>query len=111
MGKVAAVAFSLETRSMAIAGNGLRVRLANGGVIELSGHRRPVLCVAFSLDGKMVVSGGCDAEPGLWRAQDGMEMHVFTGHGDEVQAVTFAPDGRTIYSGSADGTVRRWTVP
>jgi serine/threonine protein kinase len=111
VGKVQAVAFSGPTKRMAMAGDGLRVRHANGAVVELNGHDGPVLCVAFSPDGELVVSGGTDGSVRLWRAADGMELHTYEAHSDKVHAVTFTPDGSTIYSGSADSTLRRWTWP
>ncbi len=111
VGKIQAVAFSAPTKRMAMAGNGLRVRHADGTVHELNGHDGPVLCVAFSPDGALVVSGGADRRIRLWRAADGMGLHTYQGHSDKVHAVTFTPDGSTIYSGSADGTLRRWTWP
>jgi WD40 repeat protein len=110
-GKVHAVAFNSPSKRMAIAGDGLRVRQMDGTMTELPGHDGPVLCVAFSPDGELVVSGGADSNLRLWRAADGTELHTYVGHGDKVHAIVFTPDGRTIYSGSEDGILRRWTWP
>jgi WD40 repeat protein/energy-coupling factor transporter ATP-binding protein EcfA2 len=72
--------------------------------------------VAFSLDGKYVVSGGCDLYPSctqgsarVWEATTGKEI-ARTTYGREVTQVAFSPDGKYIVSGSDDGTARVWDV-
>jgi serine/threonine protein kinase len=111
VGKVQAVAFNAPSKRMAVAGEVLCVRQSDGAMTELNGHDGPILCVAFSADGELVVSGGADRTIRLWRAADGTQLHTYVGHGDEVHAVIFTLDGRTIYSGSEDGVLRRWTLP
>jgi serine/threonine protein kinase len=110
VGPVEALAFGGPSKRVAIAGDELRVRQANGTFTQLHGHRGPVLCVAFSSDGLLLLSGGSDNTVRLWRAEDGEELRCFEGHTGKVHAVAFAPDGRFAYSGSADGTVRRWPL-
>jgi serine/threonine protein kinase len=111
MGAVQTVAFGGPSKRLAMAGNGLSLRQASGAVSPLFGHEGEVLCVAFSVDGALLASGGADRTIRLWRCEDGEELTCWTGHTDKVQSLAFSPDGRTVYSGGADGKLRRWFVP
>jgi WD40 repeat protein len=78
-------------------------------VAVLKGHTRPPWCVAFSPDGKRIVTGGgADETIRLWDARTGQEIMIIGRHPDEVTSVTFSPDGRKIVSTSDDGDVRVW---
>ena len=67
------------------------------------------MSVAFSPDGKRIVSGSCDNTVRLWDAATGQPIgQPLTGHTDTVSSVAFSPDGKRIASGSADDTVRLW---
>jgi dipeptidyl aminopeptidase/acylaminoacyl peptidase len=70
-------------------------------------HGSIVLAVAFSPDGRYVVSGSWDDTARVWEAASGREVARVT-HGAEVSAVTFSPDGRYVVSGSWDDTARVW---
>jgi serine/threonine protein kinase len=111
VGKVLAVAFGGPSRRIAMAGDGLRVRQANGSFTALAGHRGVVLCVAFTPDGQRLLSGGSDGTVRLWRVEDGEELRCYEGHAGKVHAVAVGPDGKTAFSGSAGGTIRRWSLP
>ncbi|KDR70482.1 hypothetical protein GALMADRAFT_76143, partial [Galerina marginata CBS 339.88] len=65
--------------------------------------------VAFSADGKYIVSGLADSTIQIWDAETRKTMGgPLRGHTDRVISVAFSPDGRRIVSGSRDNTVRLW---
>ncbi|MCH8241546.1 MAG: hypothetical protein IH897_02920 [Planctomycetes bacterium] len=64
--------------------------------------------VAFSPDGRRIVSGSLDRTLKVWDAQSGRETLTLKGHTGEVSSVAFSPDGRRIVSGSSDKTLKVW---
>ena len=76
----------------------------------LEGHSGPVNSVAFSPDGKQVVSGSADKTVRFWDVVTGAELQTLKGHSDYVRLVAFSPDGKQVVSGSEDKTVRLWDV-
>ena len=75
----------------------------------LQGHAEGVTSVAFSPDGKYIVSGSEDTTIRMWDAQTGkLVLDPFEGHTDDVNSVAFSPDGKYIVSGSWDKTIRLW---
>jgi eukaryotic-like serine/threonine-protein kinase len=87
-------------------------------LLTLKGNAEEVHSVAFSPDGKRVVSGGglqfddpANPLPGelkVWDAETGKELRNITGHKGMVASVAFSPDGERILSGGADKTVKVW---
>ena len=75
----------------------------------LRGHRATVTCVAYSPDGRCVVSGSKDSTVRIWDAKTGCPIgNPLIGHKDAVTAVAYSSDGRCVVSGSKDSTVRIW---
>ena len=75
-----------------------------------SGHRGEIRCVAFSLDGISLVSGGADRTVKLWDVQTGGVVNTFSGHTDWVSSVSISADYTTVASGSDDGTLCLWDI-
>jgi len=73
------------------------------------GHRDGVCCVAFSPDGKRVVSGSYDKTIRVWDVERGqMVSSPFEGHTAGIQCVAFSPEGKRVVSGSHDHSIRIW---
>jgi DNA-binding beta-propeller fold protein YncE len=77
-------------------------------VRTLRGHTSPINAVAFSPDGKMLVSASSDQTIKLWNRESGELVRTFQGHVSWVQHVGFSHDGRHLASASGEGTVIVW---
>src|SRR5262249_19891161 len=70
---------------------------------------QPYVCsVAFSPDGRTLLTGNRDGVVQLWEVATRQERRRFQGHIGPVLSVAFAPDGRTVLSGGADTTALLW---
>jgi WD40 repeat protein len=80
-----------------------------GDEVSLLGHTDDVLFVAFSPDGKRIVSASFDRTIRIWNSETGdMVLDPLRGHTDWVYSAVFSPDGRRIASASRDETIRIW---
>ena len=74
----------------------------------LEGHSRTVNSVAYSPNGKRIISGSDDRTIKIWDANTGECLQTLKGHSDYVKSVAYSPDGTKIISGSYDNTVKIW---
>ena len=77
---------------------------------SLEGHEDEVTTVAFSSDGKSLVSGGKDNTVRVWESKSGECVATLRGHQQSVTSTAMSPDGMTVVSGSDDGDVRVWSM-
>jgi WD40 repeat protein/tRNA A-37 threonylcarbamoyl transferase component Bud32 len=70
-------------------------------------HGERVLSVAFSRDGKNILTGSADGVAQLWDVNTGNRVGAPLPHRDAV-VVAFSPDGKTLLTASRDHTVRLW---
>ena len=74
----------------------------------LSGHKHPISVLAFSFDGKYLVSadsGGCIL---VWGIPSAKQLAEFKGHKDSVYALSFSRDNNLLASGGQDKCVKVW---
>jgi WD40 repeat protein len=75
-------------------------------------HPVAVTSLAFSPDGRYLVTGSFDRLVRLWNWEEGKVERVFQGHEDHagVWPGSFSPDGKRLVSMSWDRTARIWDV-
>ncbi|MFP3041718.1 caspase family protein [Treponema primitia] len=74
------------------------------------GHSFAVSSVAYSPNGRFIVSGSADSTVKIWSLETGREIWTLPEHDSMVKSVSYSPDGRFIASGSADNTIKIWGV-
>ncbi|TDD94258.1 hypothetical protein [Actinomadura rubrisoli] len=80
---------------------------------RMAGHQANVNSVAFSHDGRTVVTTSHDRTARLWDAADpgrSAQLSVLSGHTSSVNAAAFRPDGRVLVTAGWDRTARLWDV-
>jgi WD40 repeat protein len=120
-GSIRAVAFSPDGRYILTGSQDTTAALweaATGRKIRtFQGHKAPgdkpaftgkVAAVAFSPDGKYVLTGSEDRTAALWEADTGRQVRTFRGHTHWVYSVAFSPDGQYVLTGATDGTAALW---
>ncbi|EUC58193.1 tyrosine kinase family catalytic domain protein, partial [Rhizoctonia solani AG-3 Rhs1AP] len=80
-------------------------------LIVHEGHTKHVHSVAFSPDGKSVVSGSWDETVRTWDSHSPSPIgEPLTGHSSYINTVSYSPLGNILASGSLDKTIRLWDV-
>jgi WD40 repeat protein/DNA-binding SARP family transcriptional activator len=100
------VAYGINTGSVSFvdARTGRTTPAASGG------HTASVQYLAFSPNGRLVVTTSDDTKVIVWNAATGKRVQTLAGHGGRVTWAAFSADGTTLYSTSLDGAVFEWDL-
>jgi WD40 repeat protein/serine/threonine protein kinase len=82
--------------------------VANGKKIRaFEGHKSAVRGVAYSPNGRQIVTGSDDKSVKVWDASSGRQLLSLEGHAEPVGHVAFSPDGDWI-AGASTKTLKIW---
>jgi WD40 repeat protein len=71
--------------------------------VVLKDHKSAVFSVAFSPDGKILLSGSRDGAVTTWNVADGSQRGTYQVLKLDVNAIAISPDGRWVAAGGSDG--------
>lgn len=103
------VAFSPDSKQIAACRDDCMIFWDAAGDVQktLAYQSGTVMSMAFSPNGKQIVTGSTDTTIRRWDIAIGATQSV-VGHSGRVVTVAISPDGKVIASGSTDNTVKLW---
>jgi WD40 repeat protein/serine/threonine protein kinase len=77
-------------------------------LFRLDGHTAWVCELAFTQDGRRLISAGSDQSIRFWNTSNWTETRVLRGHTDEVHAVAISEPAQLVASAGKDGNLMLW---
>jgi len=124
-GKIYVAALSPDNRLLAVGGwmdSAVNYKLIDLGAIRLfdfqtgevttllKGHTSIISDLAFSSDGRLLISASYDKTARMWDLRTGETVHELRGHTNYICAVALSPDGEISVTGSDDNSLKLWNV-
>jgi WD40 repeat protein/uncharacterized caspase-like protein len=75
-----------------------------------AGPASGVSAIAFSPDGRFVLTASREYAAILWSVDEGKEVRRFEEYPSKITSVAFLPDGNNVATGDSDKTVRIWDL-
>ncbi len=116
---IAALAWSPDPQSdlLAISLNSQKdtsIHLWQVGKIQLQtklrGHTRTIYALAFTSDGKKLISGSADRSLRIWDIDSLQEKMILNGHNSSVRSLAISPNRDLLLSGDFNESVRLWSI-
>ncbi|KAG2742650.1 WD40 repeat-like protein [Suillus brevipes Sb2] len=79
-------------------------------VATLKGHTGTVECLAWTKDGKSLISGSSDSSIRTWNTTNWKQTAVLDEHNRAVRAIAISPNGSILASASDDDATRLWNL-
>ncbi len=79
-----------------------------GTLVRTISTGSPVLSMALTPDGRILVTGNDQGEMKFWLLADGSLIHTLKAHQDGILRLAYLPFGGLLMSGSEDKTARLW---
>jgi WD40 repeat protein len=121
-GAIRHVVFGPEGRRLALAATNPAISLVELGAVpslkplmagDMKGPgdlKSAVFAIAFSPDGRTLVSTGDDRIVRIWDVQSGKLQRELHGHSDQVFAVAFHPDGNRLATAGREPDIHIWDL-
>ncbi len=80
-------------------------------IVTLRGHAAHLFSIAFTPDGRRLLTGGRDGVLRVWDTSTWDEVVGLDGPGGYLWALRFSPTGEMLVSGGSNGVYRFWRAP
>jgi WD40 repeat protein len=78
---------------------------------SFSGHTDSITDLAFSPDGKLLLSASRDVTIRIWDAESGGKLAALIGHTQAAENLAVSPDGSILASTSYNDGIFLWGLP